>query len=49
MVDPQGRVIVVTTSYDKALAFQGQIHSYGADPQLSISKGSMSAVLERAE
>jgi ATP-dependent Clp protease adaptor protein ClpS len=49
IVDTEGRVIVVTTSHDRALDYQAQIHAYGADPAIAQSKGSMSAILEPAE
>lgn len=48
IVDTQGRVIVVTTTHEKALAFQSRIHAYGADPAIPHSKGSMSALVEQA-
>jgi ATP-dependent Clp protease adaptor protein ClpS len=48
-VDNTGRVIVDTTSFERAEFKQQQIHAYGADWRLERSAGSMSAVLERAE
>ena len=48
IVDTQGRVIVVTTTHEKALAYQSRIHLYGADPGIPHSKGSMSAIVEQA-
>jgi ATP-dependent Clp protease adaptor protein ClpS len=48
-VDTTGRVIVLTTSKEHAELKQEQIHSYGPDPLLARSAGSMSAVIEPAE
>ena len=48
-VDAKGRVIVLTTSLERAELKRDQIHAYGADPLLPRSKGSMSAELEPAE
>lgn len=48
-VDTTGRVIVCTTSLERAELKRDQIHGYGADPLLERSKGSMSAVIEPAE
>lgn len=48
-VDTSGRVIVDTTSRERAELKRDQIHAYGADPLLARSKGSMSAVIEPAE
>lgn len=48
IVDTQGRVIVATTTREKALAYQSRIHAYGADPSIPHSKGSMSAIVEQA-
>ncbi|MDZ7728706.1 MAG: ATP-dependent Clp protease adaptor ClpS [Dehalococcoidia bacterium] len=48
MVDSQGRAIVLTASKPQCERKQEQIHSYGADPRMEISQGSMSAVLEPA-
>ena len=49
IVDSEGRVIVITTSHEKALAYQSKIHAFGPDPRIPHCKGSMSAVLEPAE
>ena len=49
IVDTEGRVIVVTTSHDKALDYQSKIHAHGADRSIPHSKGSMSAIIEPAE
>ena len=48
-VDENGRVIVLTTHKELAELKRDQILSYGADPLMSRSKGSMSAVIEPAE
>lgn len=47
-VDQRGRVIVETTSLERAELKRDQIHAYGRDWRLERSKGSMSAVLEPA-
>ena len=49
IVDTQGRVIVFTGNHDKALTHQEKIHNYGADPLIPRCKGSMSALVERAD
>ena len=49
VVDSEGRAIVMTDAKSRAEMKQTQIHSYGADPLMAISLGSMSAVLEPAE
>lgn len=48
-VDTSGRTIVMTCERDQAEFGRNQIHSYGADPRMPASKGSMSAVLEPAK
>lgn len=48
-VDTQGRVIVDTTTKERAEFKQDQIHAFGPDPLLSRSAGSMTAVIEPAE
>jgi ATP-dependent Clp protease adaptor protein ClpS len=48
-VDKAGRVIVMTTHKELAELKRDQILGYGADPRLSRSRGSMSAVIEPAE
>jgi ATP-dependent Clp protease adaptor protein ClpS len=48
-VDTTGRVIVCTTSLERAELKRDQIHAYGADKRLKRCKGSMSSVLEPAE
>ena len=48
-VDTSGRVIVDTTSRERAELKQEQIHAYGKDWRLPRCQGSMSAELEPAE
>ena len=48
-VDTTGRVIVDTTTKERAELKRDQIHAFGADPRLPRCKGSMSAVIEPAE
>jgi ATP-dependent Clp protease adaptor protein ClpS len=47
-VDTTGRVIVDTTSRERAELKRDQIHAYGRDWRLERSQGSMSATLEPA-
>ena len=47
-VDSAGRTILITCEKPQAEFARDQIHAYGADPRLSRSKGSMSAVVEPA-
>lgn len=47
-VHTQGRVIVDTTSKERAELKQDQIHAFGADPRLPRCQGSMSAEIEPA-
>ncbi len=47
-VDTNGRTIVMTCELEQAEFGRDQIHSYGADPRMAKSKGSMSAVVEPA-
>jgi len=49
MVDFTGRVIVDTTSMERAELKRDQIHAYGADWRIPHCQGSMSAVIEPAE
>lgn len=44
-VDTTGRTIVITCELPQAEFARDQIQSYGADPRMPKSKGSMSAVL----
>jgi ATP-dependent Clp protease adaptor protein ClpS len=48
-VDTTGRVIVLTTSLERAELKRDQIHAYGPDPLIPRCKGSMSATIEPAE
>jgi ATP-dependent Clp protease adaptor protein ClpS len=48
-VDKTGRVIVDTTSMERAELKQEQIHAFGPDPLIPRCKGSMSAMIEPAE
>ncbi len=48
-VDTQGRVIVCTTSLERAELKRDQIHAYGPDPLIERCQGSMSATIEPAE
>jgi ATP-dependent Clp protease adaptor protein ClpS len=47
-VDSTGRVIVCTTSKERAELKRDQIHAYGPDWRIERCKGSMSAVIEPA-
>ena len=47
-VDTTGRTIVLTCERSAAEFARDQIQSYGADPRLPRSKGSMTAILEPA-
>jgi len=47
-VDTDGRTIVLTCEREQAEFGRDQIHAYGADPRMAVSKGSMSAVIEPA-
>ena len=47
-VDAAGRVIVDTTTRERAELKRDQIQSYGPDPRIKGCKGSMSAVVEPA-
>jgi len=48
-VDTTGRVIVDTTTLERAELKRDQIHAYGADPRIERCKGSMTAKIEPAE
>src|SRR5436305_4740308 len=48
-VDNSGRVIVDTTTLERAELKRDQIHAFGPDPLIQRCKGSMSAVIEPAE
>lgn len=45
-VDTQGRAICLTTTKEHAELKRDQIHSYGRDPRMQKSAGSMSASIE---
>lgn len=47
-VDTAGRTVVITCELAQAEFARDQIRSYGPDPRLPQSKGSMSAVIEPA-
>jgi ATP-dependent Clp protease adaptor protein ClpS len=47
-VDTTGRTIVMTCEREQAEFGRDQIHSYGADPRMAKSKGSMKAIIEPA-
>ncbi len=47
-VDTTGRTIVLTCELPQAEFARDQIHSYGADWRMPVSKGSMSAIIEPA-
>ena len=47
-VDTTGRTIVITCEREQAEFGRDQIHAYGADPRMEVSKGSMSAIVEPA-
>jgi ATP-dependent Clp protease adaptor protein ClpS len=48
-VHNQGRVIVDTTSRERAELKQDQIHAFGPDPRIPRCQGSMTAEIEPAE
>ncbi|ARA93890.1 MAG: ATP-dependent Clp protease adaptor ClpS [Bacteroidetes bacterium] len=48
-VDAAGRVIVDTTTRERAELKRDQIHAYGPDWRIPRCKGSMSALIEPAE
>jgi ATP-dependent Clp protease adaptor protein ClpS len=47
-VDSTGRTVVMTCEREQAEFGRDQIHAYGADPRMAVSKGSMSAIVEPA-
>lgn len=47
-VDSTGRTVVMTCEKEAAEFARDQIHGYGADWRMPKSKGSMSAILEKA-
>ncbi len=48
LVDAQGQAIIETVSRGIALRHQRLVHAFGADPRITHSAGSMSAILEEA-
>ncbi|MFO0972686.1 MAG: ATP-dependent Clp protease adaptor ClpS [Phycisphaerae bacterium] len=48
-VDHTGRVIVETTTFERAEFKRDQIHAFGPDPRIDRCSGSMSASIEPAE
>lgn len=48
-VDAAGRVIVDTTTKERAELKRDQVHAYGADWRIPHCKGSMSAIVEPVE
>ena len=48
-VDRRGRVIVDTTTKERAELKRDQIHAYGPDWRIDYCQGSMSATIEPAE
>ncbi|MCI0680469.1 MAG: ATP-dependent Clp protease adaptor ClpS [Gemmataceae bacterium] len=48
-VHTRGRVIVDTTSKERAELKRDQIHAFGPDPDIARCQGSMSATIEPAE
>ena len=46
-VDTTGRTVVITCELDQAEFAKNQIHSYGADPRMERSKGSMTAIIQQ--
>ncbi len=48
-VDTDGRAICTTTHREHAELKRDQIHAFGRDPLMAVSKGSMSAIIEPAE
>jgi ATP-dependent Clp protease adaptor protein ClpS len=46
IVDNEGRVTLMTADRTTCEQKQSQVHSYGADPRIPSSKGSMTAVIE---
>jgi ATP-dependent Clp protease adaptor protein ClpS len=48
-VDTTGRTIVITCELAQAEFARDQIHGYGADPRMAISKGPMRAVIQPAD
>ncbi len=49
IVDGTGRAVVETADRERVTRDRERIHGYGPDPRIATSKGSMSAVVERAD
>lgn len=49
VVDHEGQAILMTGPEDELRLKQDQVHSFGADPDMERSRGSMSAILEAAD
>ena len=49
IVDSQGRVTLMTGEKAACDAKQTLVHAYGADPRIPRCKGSMTAIVERAD
>jgi ATP-dependent Clp protease adaptor protein ClpS len=47
-VDVQGKVVVLTTTFEHAELKRDQIHAYGKDVLIAQCRGSMSATIEPA-
>jgi ATP-dependent Clp protease adaptor protein ClpS len=47
-VDLTERTVLITCALEEAEFGRDQIHAYGPDPRIARSKGSMSAIIERA-
>lgn len=47
-VDGSGRAVCLTTHKEHAELKRDQIHAFGRDPLMAVSKGSMTAVIEPA-
>ena len=48
IVDTEGRVILETAGLEQVTRHQQRVHNFGADPRIPTSKGSMSAIIEKA-
>ena len=47
-VDSMGRTVVMTCEFEQAEFARDQIHGFGADWRMEVSKGPMSAIIEPA-
>lgn len=48
-VDTRGRAVLLTTHKEHAELKRDQVHAFGRDPRMDVSRGSMSAIIEPAE